>query len=67
MTDHIHKLDVACLECVRNRLRERDKLLRLVREIASYDLTEKQIEHDAYAIIARDLLKELNLQPGLVK
>ncbi len=66
--DHTHKLDVACLTCVIQRVRERDRLLAFVRDIKNYEFDDGMElpakEHYGQNIYnaATQLLKELGFE-----
>jgi hypothetical protein len=64
--DHTHKLDFACMDCVKQRVRERDKLLAFVRQIANTKYNPHdpvEISNYCYHIDeAESLLKELGFE-----
>lgn len=62
--DHTHKLDIACMQCVMLRCKERDLLLAFVRKIASRIDDVLWLEDNVAFDLPQDaekLLKELGL------
>lgn len=59
--EHTHKLSFACMDCIKKRVYERNKLLAFVKKIANLETVPG--EYRAYIIIqAMHLLKELGFE-----
>ena len=60
--DHTHELSLACMDCVKQRVRERDRLLAFVKELAHESCYEKYENENAINWAAFQLLKELGFE-----
>jgi hypothetical protein len=62
--NHTHKLNIACLDCLRARMRERDRLLHFTKTVAGYLKHKNDIDYDLelIAVEAHQLLKELGFE-----
>ena len=62
--DHTHKLNFACMDCVKARVRERDRLLHFTKTIAGYLKHKNDIDYnlELVAVEAYQLLKELGFE-----